>query len=377
MSTPAPAPSSAPAAATPAPPDRAWLNADRIFFAALVVFFPLAVAAHFLMSGTLTFVFCCFAIIPLARLMGTATEVISHKLGAGLGGLMNASFGNAAELIIAIAALRTGHVDVVKASITGAILGNILLVLGAAVLAGGLGREKQTFNATAALSGSAMMFLAVTAMAVPDLFHLARGEAAVAVLRPMSIGISIVLLIIYALSLVFALRTHKHLYAGEDAGTEEEVPPWSQKKAVAILLGSTIGVVVVAEFLVHAIEPAIKSFGLTHTFIGVVVIAIVGNAAEHSTAVMMALKNKMDLAFNIAFESSKQIALFVAPLLVLLSIPLGQNLTLEFSHMEVVGMAVGVGAATLIGIDGESNWLEGVMLLGVYAILAVAFFYIP
>ncbi|MBK7863076.1 MAG: calcium/proton exchanger [Archangiaceae bacterium] len=354
-----------------------WLNADRGFLIALAIFFPLAVAAHFFFSGTLTFIFCCLAIIPLARLMGTATEVIAHKLGSGLGGLMNASFGNAAELIIAIAALREGQVEVVKASITGAILGNILLVLGAAVLAGGLGREKQTFNSTAALSGSALMFLAVTAMAVPDLFHLARGDEAVAVLRPMSVGISVVLLVIYALSLLFALRTHKHLYAGEDAGTEEEVPPWSQKKAVGVLLGATAGVVVVAEFLVHAIEPAIESFGFTHTFIGVVVIAIVGNAAEHSTAVMMALKNKMDLAFNIAFESSKQIALFVAPMLVLLSVPLGANLTLEFSHMEVVGMAVGVGAATLIGIDGESNWLEGVMLLGVYAILSVAFFYIP
>src|SRR5689334_14938419 len=181
----------------------------------LVVSFPAAVASHFLFPGTWTFILCAVALIPLARLMGTATEVIAHKLGSGLGGLMNASFGNAAELIIAIAALREGQVEVVKASITGAILGNILLVLGAAVLTGGLGREKQTFNATAALSGSALMFLAVTAMAVPDLFHLARGEEVVQVLRPMSIGISIVLLIIYVLSLVFALRTHKHLYAGE------------------------------------------------------------------------------------------------------------------------------------------------------------------
>lgn len=366
----------APASAEPAP-DRTWLNADRIFLVALAIFFPLCVASHFFFSGTLTFVFSALAIIPLARLMGTATEVIAHKLGSGIGGFLNASFGNAAELIIAIAALRGGQVEVVKASITGAILGNILLVLGAAVLAGGIGREKQTFNATAALSGSALMFLAVTAMAIPDLFHLARGDAGLPVLRPMSIGISCVLLVIYALSLLFALKTHKHLYAGEDAGTEEEVPPWSQKKAVVVLIGATLGVVVAAEFLVKAIEPAIASFGFTHTFIGVVVIAIIGNAAEHSTAVMMALKNKMDLAFNIAFESSKQIALFVAPLLVLISVPMGVNLTLEFSHMEVVGMAVGVGAATLIGMDGESNWLEGVMLLGVYAILAVAFFYIP
>jgi Ca2+:H+ antiporter len=357
--------------------DRAWLNADRLFYIALVVFFPTAIVSHFAFEGTNTFVLCCLALIPLARLMGTATEVIAHKLGSGLGGLMNASFGNAAELIVAIAALREGQVEVVKASITGAVLGNILLVLGCAIIAGGLGREKQTFNATAALSGSALMFLAVTAMGVPDLFHLVRGAEAVAVLRPMSVGISIVLLVIYGLSMVFTLRTHKHIYAGEEAGTEQELPPWSQRKAVVVLLGSTVGVVVVAEMLVHALEPAIKSFGFTHTFVGVVVIAIVGNAAEHSTAIMMALKNKMDLAFNIAFESSKQIALFVAPCLVLLSIPLGQQLTLEFGHMEVVGMAVGVGAATLIGIDGESNWLEGVMLVGVYAILGVAFFFIP
>jgi Ca2+:H+ antiporter len=353
-----------------------WLDADLVFNVLLGILFPAAVASHFFFPGTNTFVLCAAALIPLARLMGEATEVIAHKLGSGLGGLMNASFGNAAELIIAIAALRSGQGDVVKASITGAVLGNILLVLGMAILAGGLGREKQTFNSTAALSGSGMMFLAVTAMSVPDLFHLARGEAALPVLEKMSIGISIVLLIIYVLSLVFALKTHAHIYAGESEG-DEDVPKWSVRKAAIILLLATLGVVVCAEFLIHALEPAIVSFGFTHTFVGVVIIAIIGNAAEHSTAVMMALKNKMDLAFNIAFESSKQIALFVAPVLVLLSIPLGHPLTLEFSHMEVVGMAVGVGAATLIGLDGESNWLEGVMLLGVYAILGVAFYFIP
>ncbi len=354
-----------------------WSVADRIFIALLAVAFPAAVASHFFFPGTNTFILCCVALIPLARLMGTATEVIAHNLGSGLGGLMNASFGNAAELIIAIAALREGQTEVVKASITGAILGNILLVLGMAIVAGGLTREKQTFNSTAALSGAAMMFLAVTAMVVPDLFHVARGDAALPVMQPLSMGISVVLLIIYALSLVFALRTHKHIYAGEEDGTEEELPPWSIKKSVIVLLVATLGVVAMAEFLIQALEPAIHSFGFTHTFVGVVVIAIVGNAAEHSTAIIMALKNKMDLAYNIAFESSKQIALFVAPMLVLISVPMGHPLTLEFSHMEVVGMAVGVGAATLIGLDGESNWLEGVMLLGVYAILAVAFFFIP
>jgi Ca2+:H+ antiporter len=352
---------------------------DRVFQALLVVAFPMAVVSHFVFSGTVTFIFCALALVPLARLMGEATEVIAHKLGAGLGGLMNASFGNAAELIIAIAALRSGQVEVVKASLTGAVLGNLLLVLGAAVLVGGIKREKQVFNATAALSGSGMMFLALTALIIPDIFHVTRGDAALNVMQPLSVGISLVLLVIYAASLVFSLRTHKHLYEGEDqeGEAEEALPHWSPKRATVILLAATLGVIVVAEFLVHALEDAIKSFGFTHTFVGVIVIAIVGNAAEHSTAVLMAMKNKMDIAFNIAFESSKQIALFVAPVLVLLAVPLGQPLTLEFSHMEVVGMAMSVGATTLIAMDGESNWLEGVMLLGVYAILGVAFFFIP
>ncbi|MBI3180581.1 MAG: calcium/proton exchanger [Myxococcales bacterium] len=378
MSSPATPLPSEPPPADPAPPgDRAWLTSDRVFLALLALSLPTAIASHYFFPGTNTFILCAIALVPLARMMGESTEVIAHRLGSGLGGLMNASFGNAAELIIAIAALRSGKVEVVKASITGAILGNILLVLGAAILVGGLRREKQTFNSTAALSGAAMMFLALTAMAVPDLFHIVRGDEAVPVLQKLSVGISVVLLAIYALSLLFSLRTHKHIYAGEDHGTEEELPKWSVRKAVAILLGSTAGVIVVAEFLVHALEDAIETFGFTHTFVGVIIIAIVGNAAEHSTAILVALKNKMDLAFNIAIESSKQIALFVAPVLVLLAIPLGQPLTLEFSHMEVFGIAVGVGGATLIGLDGESNWLEGAMLLGVYAILGVAFFFIP
>lgn len=379
MSSPAPAPAPAASPTPPSPeaPSESWFNVDRFFLLMLAVFFPAAVASHFLFPGTWTFILCSLALVPLARLMGEATEVIAHKLGSGLGGLMNASFGNAAELIVALAALRSGQVEVVKASITGAILGNLLLVLGASILAGGFKYARQTFNTTAALSGASMMFLAFTAMAIPDLFHAVRGEAAEPVLFPMSVAISVVLLIVYALSLVFALKTHAHLYAGEDNGTPEELPTWSTKKATIILVAATLGVVVVAEFLVHAIEAAIATFGFTHTFVGVIIIAIVGNAAEHSTAVLMALKNKMDLSFNIAFESSKQIALFVAPVLVLTSLVMPRPLTLEFSHMEVLGIAIGVGGVTLIGLDGESNWLEGVMLVGVYLILAVAFFFIP
>jgi Ca2+:H+ antiporter len=354
-----------------------WLDADRVFLILLAVAFPAAVASHFFLSGTVTFVLCALALVPLARLMGSATEVIAHQLGAGLGGLMNASFGNAAELIISIAALRSGQVAVVKASITGAVLGNLLLVLGAAILAGGARREKQTFNVTAALSGASMMFLALTALVVPDILHISQGDAALPLLQPLSVGIAVILLVIYACSLFFQLRTHAHIYEGEGEGEDGDLPPWSVKGATAVLLAATLGVVVAAELLVHAIEPAIQGFGFTHTFVGVIVIAIVGNAAEHSTAVMMALKNKIDIAFNIAFESSKQIALFVAPVLVLIALPFGQPLTLEFSHMEVVGLGIAVGAATLVALDGDSNWLEGVMLLGVYAILASAFFFVP
>ncbi|MBM4377752.1 MAG: calcium/proton exchanger [Deltaproteobacteria bacterium] len=356
-------------------------TADRVFNLLLAVCLPGAILSPYFLGGTATFLFCVLALLPLARLMGEATEVVAHHLGAGLGGLMNASFGNAAELIIAIAALRSGQVEVVKASITGAILGNLLLVLGAAIFAGGLSRsrKKQVFNTTAALSGSGMMFLAVSALLVPDIFHVTRGAAAEPVMQKLSVSISVVLLLIYGASLVFSLGTHKHLYDGEEQEelSEDALPPWSTKKATVILLAATLGVIVVAEFLVHALEDAIRTFGFTHTFVGVIVIAIAGNAAEHSTAVLMAMKNRMDVAFNIAFESSKQIALFVAPVLVLLAIPFGQPLTLEFSHMEVIGMVLSVAATSLIALDGETNWLEGLMLLGVYAILGISFFYVP
>lgn len=357
------------------------LDSDKVFLGMLVVSFPLAIASHFFFPGTPTFILAAIALVPLARLMGEATEVLAHRVGSGVGGLLNATFGNAAELILALAALRKGQLAVVKASITGAVLGNICLVLGAAILAGGIRREKQTFNATAVLSGSSMMFLAIVAMTVPDLFHVSLGVHALPFLGPLSVGISVVLLVIYGLSLYFSLRTHRHIYMAEQPApgteTKEEMVHWSVRRAVFMLLLATAGVVVAAEFLVEAIEPAIESFGFTHTFVGVVVIAIVGNAAEHSTAILVALKDKMDLAFNIAFESSKQIAMFVAPILVLSSLAMGETLTLEFSHMEVAGMGMSVFAATLIALDGETNWLEGVMLLGVYAIFAVTFFYIP
>ncbi|MCI0339789.1 MAG: calcium/proton exchanger [Planctomycetales bacterium] len=347
--------------------------ADRIFLGMLLVCGPLALASPLFSHGVPVFVLCCLAILPLARTMGEATEALAHKLGSGIGGLLNATFGNAAELILALAALHAGKVQVVKASLTGSILGNLLLILGVAMLAGGIRREKQKFNPTAAMAGMNLLFLALVAIGIPDAFHLAGGRDAVRILPKLSVGIAVVMLGVYVLSLLFAIRTHAHLYT--DAPEVAGHAPWAPRKAFAILLAATVGVAVVAEILIHAVEDTIKTLGFTETFLGIVVIAIVGNAAEHSTAVLVAVKDRMNLAFNIAIESSKQIALFVAPVLVLVSPLFGPTMTLEFTHMEVLGIAVGVGAATLAALDGESNWLEGAMLLAVYAILGVTFFF--
>lgn len=349
--------------------------ADRLFTALLVTALPASVLAHFLhWPDTLTFFLCCAAVIPLARLIGEATEAIAHGVGSGIGSLLNATFGNAAELILAFAALRAGKVEVVKASLTGSILGNLLLIMGLSMLLGGLKRERQTFNASGADAGISMMFLALTALALPDLYHAAQGPAAVPHMVPLSAAISLIMLFLYVLSLVFTMKTHAHLYT--EAAEVVEDTPWSVRKASVILFGATAATAVVAEFLVHAIEGASASLGLTQTFVGIIVVAVVGNAAEHATAVVMAVKNKMNLAFNIAVESSKQIALFVAPVLVLASHFVGPKpIDLEFSHLEVAGLAIGTSALHLIASDGESNWLEGAMLLAVYAILGVAFFH--
>jgi Ca2+:H+ antiporter len=361
---------------TPPSPDTArfrWLSVDGAFVV-LLLLVPAALVSGWRAQGVATFVLAALAIVPLAHWMGVSTESIAQRAGAGLGGLLNATFGNAAELIIALVALRAGQTTVVKASITGSIICNLLLVLGAAVFAGGLRRKRQVFNATAALSGVAIIYLAVTGLCIPNLFHLAVGRPAEPLLWRLSLAVSVVLLVLYVLSLVFSLGTHARLFAGE---ASTEAARWSVSRALAVLGGATVLTVLVAEVLVRALEPATIAWGLTPTFVGVVVIAVVANAAEHSTAVLMALRDKVELAFSICFESSKQIALLVAPLLVLISGPLGHPLTLEFSPVEVVALAISVGATTIIALDGESNWLEGAMLLGVYALLAIVFFFVP
>jgi Ca2+:H+ antiporter len=342
------------------------------------------------------FLICALAIIPLAGIIGRATEQLSERAGPAVGGLLNATFGNAAELIIAIIALKGGHVAIVQASLTGSIIGNLLFVFGLAAFVGGLRREKQTLNVTAAGVSNSSLQLAVIGTLIPSvLFSAADVKLHEPNVQKLSFVISVILLVLYALGLIFSLRTHKHLYGEEEASMaaadlpvheslsthDADEPVWPVWVAVVVLLLSSAGVGVVSESLVGAVETAVARFHMSEAFVGVVILAIVGNAAEHSTAVVMAYKGKMALAHSIAAESSKQIALFVVPVCVLLGaflVPAGSKelMTLHFSIAEVMAAFVSVLVINQILADGETTWLEGAQLLGLYAILAAMFFFV-
>ncbi|MEO8595968.1 MAG: calcium/proton exchanger [Candidatus Solibacter sp.] len=346
----------------------------------LLLFVPLTVALEFLKpeAHTLIFISSCMAIVPLAGWLGHATEELAHHTGEGVGGLLNATFGNAAELIIAIMALRSGLYSVVKASLTGSIIGNILLVLGAAVLAGGLKHKHQRFNASGARAQSTLLTLAAIALVMPAAFHALAGPVATIREDHLSTGISFVLLAAYALHLVFSLGTHKQLFTGEAKVAEGAGGGWSLKRSLLILAGATLLIVWISEILVGSVEEAAKTFGMTNVFIGIIVVAVVGNAAEHSTAVLLALKNRMELSISIAIGSSLQIALLVAPLLVLISHFIGPRpMDLMFTPAEVVAIFLAVQITGQIASDGESNWIEGVQLLAVYVIMAIVFYFLP
>lgn len=343
---------------------------------------PLVVAMRYLApeSHVALFILAGIAIIPLAGWMGKATEHLADRTGEALGGLLNATFGNMAELIIAIVALRQGLTEVVKASLTGSILGNSLLVLGASMLGGGLKFKTQSFNPAGVRSMATMLTLAAIAMVAPAVYHQLAGAPGVAREGALSLEISVVLLVTYGLSLLFTLHTHQPLFTPEAAQATPEVPhdTWSVKKAMTILVVATVFVSVLAEILVRSVEPAAERLGMSEVFIGVVVVAIVGNAAEHSTAILMALRNRMDLSMGIALGSSIQIALFAAPVLVLLSYVIGPTpMDLVFTPAEVVAVAVAVIIAGQVAEDGQSHWLEGVQLLAVYVILALLFYFLP
>ncbi len=324
-------------------------------------------------SPVLIFGIACLGVIPLAGYMGEATEHLAHRTGPAMGGFLNATFGNAAELIIAIVALRAGLVELVKASITGSILGNLLLILGLSLIAGSRGRPILRFNRTAAGMSSAMLALAVAGLLFPAIFHALHPRAAQQELW-MSEGVAIVLGVTYLFSLLFALKTHQDLFMGEKH--EQAGTPWSIGKAILVLGVATAGVALESEILVHSVEAVTATLGLSEMFLGLIIIPIIGNAAEHATAIVVARKGKMDLALNIALGSSTQVALLVAPLLVLAGLILGQNMNLVFTPFEVAAIGVSTIATAIITLDGESHWFEGVQLLALYAMVGVAAFFL-
>jgi Ca2+:H+ antiporter len=332
-------------------------------------------------SPTALFVCSALGIIPVAGWIGRATEALAVRVGEGLGGLLNATFGNAAELIIAGIALSKGLTNVVKASLTGSIIGNVLLVLGLSILFGGTKYKEQRFNGTAARTWAISLSLAAIGLIIPTVFHLTArsspGGWSPMVEQELSLAIAVVLFLTYFCMLGFSLRTHKHLFRSSEEDVEEKDRQWSRGKAIAILLIATAVVALLSEFLVGTIENVRDSVGLTEVFVGVIVVAIVGNAAEHSTAILMAMKNKMDLTIGIAIGSSLQIALFVAPVMIFLSYVFGRPMDLEFTVPEVLAVVASVYVLFQISEDGETNWIEGVQLLSVYVILGILFFFLP
>ncbi|MGZ5388250.1 MAG: calcium/proton exchanger [Solirubrobacterales bacterium] len=353
----------------------------------LAPFIPLAVAlelAH--ASAGLIFVVAALGIVPTAALMGLATEELAARSGPGIGGLLNVTFGNAPELIIALFALNEGLQEVVKASIVGSILGNILLVLGAAMLVGGIGRDRQRFDSTAANVQSLMLMLAAAALVMPAIFELVGrqglpdpGAELVTYdsdVEKLSLAVAIILIGTYVLGLLFSLRTHRDLFNPVDETGDEGQFGWSIRRSIGMLAIAGLAVGLISEILVGSISEASEAVGLSEFFIGVIVVAIVGNAAEHWVAVLVAYKNKMNLAVNIAIGSSAQVALFVAPVLVIVSFFVGPSpMPLVFNGFELGAVLLAIFIANAVTHEGESTWFEGVQLLAVYLILGLAFFF--
>jgi Ca2+:H+ antiporter len=351
----------------------------------LVPLIPAAIAFEIAgVSATVVFAASALGIVPTAALMGRATEELAAKSGPGIGGFLNVTFGNAPEIIIALFALNEGLHEVVKASIVGSILGNILLVLGAAMLVGGLGRDRQTFSATAASVQSTMLMLAAAALMMPAIFELVEGKGLPhpgaeivdygSTVEDLSLAVAIILMVTYLGGLVFSLRTHKDIF-NPPYEEDEETWDWSVRTSVTMLAVAGVAVGVMSEILVGSISEASESIGLSEFFVGVIVVAIVGNAAEHWVAVLVAMKNKMDLAVNIAIGSSAQIALFAAPVLVIASFVIGPGpLALVFNGFELGALLLAILVANYITQDGESTWFEGLQLLALYAIVGTAFF---
>jgi len=348
------------------------LNPVLLIFALSI---PLAVILEFTHANpTLVLLASAAGIIPLAGMIGEGTEALAERVGQRAGGLLNATLGNAAELIIAIVALRSGLIELVLASITGSILGNLLLVLGMSLLVGGIKHGTQRFNRANAGIDATLLVLSVFALGIPSIFNL-ELEPDFRAVEFLSIGASIAILIMYGLTLLYSFTAHTN---EADPQAREAHPPtgWGPSHALIVLVVAVALIALLSEFLVGAVEPVTEALGLSEFFLGIILIPLVGNAAEHFVAVQVALKNKMDLSLSIAIGSSLQIALFVAPLLVFISLALGHPMPLEFTTYEVLAVGAASIIAAFVSLDGESIWLEGAMLLVLYIILAVAFFFL-
>jgi Ca2+:H+ antiporter len=340
----------------------------------LLVLVPVSLIGELVLhQEMLVFLTAAGAILPLAGLIGRATEELAIHAGPRVGGLLNATFGNVTELIIAIFLILDGELDVVKASLTGSILGNLLLVLGLSFLVGGLKHQEQSFNAQAANVHSTSLVLAVIGLLMPALFVLTTGEHSFVEQEVVSGAVAAVLIALYAAALVFTMVTHEHLFR---VPTEEEEPRWTVRTAVLVLLAATAVVAIESELLVGALEPALESLGLSKFFVGLILVPIIGNAAEHSSAVTFALRDKPDVTLEIAIGSSTQIALFVAPALVFISLAVGHPMNFVFTTFEVAAVGLSTLIVALISQDGRTNWLEGAQLMGAYAIMAISFFFV-
>ncbi|MBE9099034.1 calcium/proton exchanger [Vacuolonema iberomarrocanum] len=361
------------------------MSIKNIIFAVLLLFVPASITAHYLEWDPLVqFALACLAVLPLAAWIGTATEEVAVVVGPTLGGLLNATFGNAAELIIALVALRAGLIGVVKASLTGSIVCNLLLVMGLSMFLGGLRYKEQSFVTVVARTNASAMNLAVVAMLLPAAVNFTSDGIGEPILQKISLFVGIILILVYASTLLFSMKTHRYLYDAGVAEKEETATGEGEHEHkpnlvlwIAVLLTATVFVAIESELLVGTLEEATAQLGLTELFTGVILLPIIGNAAENAAAVSVAVKNKMDLSVSVAMGATMQVALFVAPVLVLAGLYLGQPMDLNFNPFELVAVLVAVFIANSISNDGRSNWFEGILLLATYAVVGVAFFFHP
>ena len=342
----------------------------------LLVFVPIALVLEIAHGEPIAiFATSALAILPLAGLIGHATEDLAARVGPQKGGLLNATFGNVTEMIIAFFLILEGELEIVKASIVGSIIGNVLLVLGLSFLVGGWGRGEQRFNRAASGLHSSSLIIAVIGLTLPALFALTPAASEFRT-EAVSIGVAIILVTIYGLGLLFSLKTHKSLFRSDFEHGHDHAK-WSAGFAMGLLGGATVFVALMSEFLVGALEPTVEQLGMSKLFVGLIVVPIVGNAAEHSSAIFLARKDKMDVSIEIAIGSSTQIALFIAPMLVFLSLLVGEPyLDLIFSSFEIAAVAFSAIVLGFIALDGRSNWFEGAQLVGAYCIMAVSFYFL-